>query len=156
MKTCDYCVEKLLVREARIRGSYGVYSTPIPDPRNRLWLLTRLFVVGPGEEWDKRRDGPHWRATVACPNSQKCVCDRPAPPGLQVWGNSRDPAWPHLCPLCGYHAAVVADDGKTVIKCRAHNCARFCPPGFETAEEFHAWQASDNGPCVPFVSGPST
>jgi hypothetical protein len=141
MKTCDYCIEGLLVREARIRGSAGICSSPVPDPRNPKWIMTRLFVVGPGEDWDKALWGPHWRATVSCPAPQKCVCDRLAPPGKQVWGNSRDEAWPHKCPGCGYHAAVVADDGVTVIKCRAHDCPHFCPPGFGTVEEYHAWRS---------------
>jgi len=121
MKPCEFCVEKVLIFEAQARGAQGLCSAPIPDPRNPKWILTRLFVVGPGQTWDHRLEGPHWRATVSCPSPQKCVCDRPAPTGKQVWGNSRDEAWPHKCPDCGYHAAVVANSG-TVLKCRAHDC----------------------------------
>ncbi len=140
MKPCEFCVQRVLLREAIVRGSYSTCSTPAPDPRNPKWILTRIFVVGHGEKWDKTLFGPHYRITVTCPAPQKCVCDRPRPLGQQVWGNSSDESWPHKCPECGYHAAVVADDGVTVIKCRAHDCPYFCPPPFTTIEEYHAWR----------------
>ncbi|MES2155928.1 MAG: hypothetical protein V4510_12405, partial [bacterium] len=120
---CSYCILRALKREAIMMGAMGLCSTPAVDPRNKNWILTDHFIVPPGQEWDRSTQGPHWRIRTECPEPLVCVCDRPLTPGLQVYGNSRDSAnWPHMCPRCGYHAAVVADDGVTVIKCRAYGC----------------------------------
>lgn len=112
---CDYCFERDLRAHAASVGG-GVGSKPMPDSRNPRWILTQLYVV-------ECNDWGEVRGVVACPGPQACVCDRPPPAGKQVYGNSRDPAWPHKCPECGYHAAVVVEDGVTVLACRSHACA---------------------------------
>lgn len=116
---CDSCWLDWLYVEARSRG-LGVRTVPTADSRNPLWSLTRVYLVGPGAEADLK-------GVVACPAPDRCVCDRFSPPGRQVWGNSSDPVWPHLCPACGYHAAWVADDGVTVVACRAASCGHRLP-----------------------------
>jgi hypothetical protein len=108
-RVCDWC----LVQTA-IKGAGAYCYRPVRDPRNPKWLLTEIVVEGVV------------RATVSNPMPYSCVCARPPATAGRVYGNSSDPAWPHLCPECGYHACVIDDTG-VILRCRNHACRHFDP-----------------------------